>query len=217
VAVVSLTLSKSSRARWFLPDTPDVLGMLEAQAQVTIEGMDALLAWAGSDEEAVRTIRDAEHRADHRKRELRLALTTAFLTPIDAEDLYVMSSLLDEVLNAAKDAVREAEVMGVPPDDHVLAMAGLLADGVHHVADAFRGLRIDRDKNREAPTDAADAAVKTQRQLERVYRTAMSSLLAVDDLREVMGKRELYRRFSRISEVLVACAERVWYAHVKEA
>ena len=51
----------------------------------------------------------------------------------------------------------------------------------------------------------------------RAGELATSSLLAVDDLREVMGKRELYRRFSRISEVLVACAERVWYAHVKEA
>jgi uncharacterized protein Yka (UPF0111/DUF47 family) len=209
--------SKRSKTPWFLPDTPDVLGMLDAQAQVTIEGLDGLLSWAAGDQEAVRRIRDAEHRADDRKRELRLALTTAFITPIDPEDLYVMSSLLDEVLNSVKDAVRESEVMAVRPDEHVLAMAGLLADGVHHLADAFRRLKSGKDKSHEAPTGAADAAVKTQRQLERVYRTAMSSLLTVDDLREVMAKRELYRRFSRISEVLVACAERVWYAHVKEA
>jgi glutamine synthetase adenylyltransferase len=58
--------------------------------------------------------------------------------------------------------------------------------------------------------------VKTQRRLERVYRKAASALLNVEDLREVMGKRELYRRFSRISETLIEAADRVWYATVKE-
>ena len=59
------------------------------------------------------------------------------MTPIDAEDLYVMSERLDAVLNGAKDAVREAEVMAVEPDQAVAAMAALLADGVGHLAKAF--------------------------------------------------------------------------------
>jgi hypothetical protein len=58
--------------------------------------------------------------------------------------------------------------------------------------------------------------VKTQRQLERVYRQAASALLEVQDLREVMGRRELYRRVSRISETLTEAADRAWYATVKE-
>ncbi len=65
-------------------------------------------------------------------------------------------------------------------------------------------------------TDAADAAIKSQRQLERVYRHAMSALLEVDDLREVMGRRELYRRFSRIGDSVIEAAERVWYSTLKE-
>jgi glutamine synthetase adenylyltransferase len=65
-------------------------------------------------------------------------------------------------------------------------------------------------------TAAGDAAVKTQRQVERVYRKAASALLTVDDLREVIGRRELYRRFSRVSETLIEAADRVWYATVKE-
>jgi hypothetical protein len=58
--------------------------------------------------------------------------------------------------------------------------------------------------------------VKTQRQLEWVHRHAASALLEVEDLREVMGRRELYRRVSRISETLIQVADRVWYATVKE-
>jgi hypothetical protein len=31
-----------------------------------------------------------------------------------------------------------------------------------------------------------------------------------------MGRRELYRRLSRVSEMLIEAADRVWYATVKE-
>ena len=45
----------------------------------------------------------------------------------------------------------------------------------------------------------------------------MGELLEVEDLREVMARRELYRRFSRLADGLIDVAERVWYAVVKEA
>ena len=108
--------------------------------------------------------------------------------------------------------------MAVGPDEHVLGMCSLLSEGVRHLADAFAGLDRSEGTNGRgvAATEAADAAVKSQRQLERVYRGAMSALLEVEDLREVMGRRELYRRFSRVSEDLVEVAERVWYATFKE-
>ena len=206
-----------TRRSWFLPETPDVLGMLSEQAMVTIEGVEALVAWAAGDPEGADAVRACEHRADDRKRELRKALTEAYTTPMDAEDLYTMSVRLDAVMNGAKDAVRESEVMEIHPDEHVLAMCGLLAEGVRHLADAFAGLGgDDQPGSGRAATEAADAAVKSQRQLERAYRGAMSALLEVDDLREVMGRRELYRRFSRVSEELVEVAERVWYATFKE-
>jgi uncharacterized protein Yka (UPF0111/DUF47 family) len=205
------------KRNWFLPENPDVLGMLCRQAAVTCEGMVALVDWANAEPDAAQRVRDLEHQADDAKRELRLALTNAFITPIDAEDLYVMSERLDAVLNGAKDTVRESEVMGIPPDEAVAAMAGLLAGGAEHLATAFERLGLARrSKDNPSPTEAADAAVKSQRRLERIYREAASALLKVDDLREVMGRRELYRRFSRISEILIQAADRVWYATVKE-
>jgi uncharacterized protein Yka (UPF0111/DUF47 family) len=202
---------------WFLPESPDVLAILCQQAAVTSGGMQALLDWATGEPGAAERLRDCEHQADDVKRELRQALTVAFTTPIDAEDLYVMSERLDAVLNGAKDAVRESEVMAIPPDEAVAAMATLLAEGARHLAAAFERLDPDRrGKGGASATKAADAAVKSQRRLERVYREAASALLKVHDLREVMGRRELYRRFSRMSEILIQAADRVWYATVKE-
>jgi uncharacterized protein Yka (UPF0111/DUF47 family) len=202
---------------WFLPETPDVLGLLEEQARVTVGGFEALVDWAAGDPTGMDRVREAEHRADERKREVRRALTEAYVTPLDAEDIYTLSERLDTVMNGAKDAVREAELMAISPDEHVLAMCSLLAEGVRHLAEAFARLREPRPRAEgERPTDAADAAIRSQRNLERVYRTAMSNLLKVEDLREVMGRRELYRRLSRMSEDIIEVAERVWYAILKE-
>jgi uncharacterized protein Yka (UPF0111/DUF47 family) len=205
-----------AKRHWFLPETPHVLEMLCDQAAVTAEGMRAFVRWAAGDAVSADAVRNIEHQADNRKRELRRALTEAFTTPIDAEDVYAMSERLDAVLNGAKDAVRETEVMALEPDPPVAEMAVLLAEGVDHLVEAFKRLRLDPRARGQAATDAADQAVKSQRQLERVYRNAMSSLLKEDDLRVVMARRELYRRFSRISEDLTESADRVWYALVKE-
>ena len=45
----------------------------------------------------------------------------------------------------------------------------------------------------------------------------MAELVAVDDVRDVMARRELYRRGSRIGEAVVDVAERIHYAIVKQS
>ncbi len=199
--------------RWFLPDTPDVLGMLRSQLAVTIEGMDALVAWAEGDARRADDVRRLEHEADDRKRELERALVDAFTTPFDPENLYTIGRGIDWILNLSKDAVRESEVMACPPDGPVAEMASLLREAVGHLDDAVAGLQ----EHGGDATNAADAAIKAERNIERVYRRAMAELIQVDDLREVMARRELYRRFSRIGETVAEVAERIWYAVIKEA
>ncbi len=199
--------------RWFLPEAPDVVGMLREQMEITVEGVDALVAWAEGTPAAADRVRECEHRADERKRELRRALSMTFMTPLELEDIFELSRGLDEVLKSAKNLVREAEVMHASPDSAIAEMARELANGTRRLAEAFASLEHDRS----AATRAADEAVQSQRDLERVYRHAMSALIDVDDLREVAARRELYRRLARTSEILIAVAERVWYAVLKES
>jgi uncharacterized protein Yka (UPF0111/DUF47 family) len=187
--------------------------MLGDQTAVTVEGLDALVAWAAGERAAVERLRECEHRADDVKHDLWRALTTAFTTPIEPEDLFELSRGLDRVLNSVKNAVREADVMETDPDAAMGEMAAELAAGVRDVADAVAGLGRDTI---EATTEAANRAAKSQSRLEKVYRQAMSALIASDDLREVAAKRELYRRLARASDDLRDVAERVWYAVLKQ-
>lgn len=199
-------------SRWFLPRAPDVVALLQSQVEVTIQGMEAFAAWSAGEVELGPAIDEAEHRADAVRRQLLRELRSAFSTPLDAEDIYELSERLDAVLNAAKNAVREAEVMQIGPDEALGQMAAQALAGVRHLRDAFGALTSDS----EGATAAADAATKCQRRIERIYRSAMSQLLEVNDLRAVIAWREMYRRFARIGEDMERVAERVWYAVVKE-
>lgn len=198
--------------RWFLPETPDVIGMVRAQLAVTIEGVDALADWANGNLAKADEIRSLEHRGDELKRELEIALTTAFTTPLEPEDIYALSRGIDWILNLSKDLVRESEVMECPPDAALAEMCEHLAESVHLLAEAIGALQRDAGD----ATEKANAALHAERQIEKAYRDAMAALVAEDDLRELMSRRELYRRVARIGEHVVDVAERVWYTVVKE-
>ncbi len=199
--------------RWFLPHTPDLIALLRSQAEITVAGLDAFAQWSAGNASAARTVRDTEHEADAARRELLGQLRAAFSTPLDPEDIYELSERLDAILNGAKNAVREADLMNMAPDTALASMSVTLADGVRHLSTAFAALPGDKDR----ATEEADAAIRCERALERLYRKAMSDLQAVSDVGEVTGRRELYRRYARLGESLVRVAERIWYAVVKTA
>jgi hypothetical protein len=142
-----------TRKRWFLPETPDVLGMLRRQLAVTIEGVDAFARWAGGDAAAAQGVRDAERQGDIARRDLLSALREAFVTPIEPEDLFALSRGIDRILNYVADLVKESEAMASPPDEGIATMAGRLGDAVRHLDDALSRLGTDGDQ----ATASADA------------------------------------------------------------
>ena len=203
-----------TRRSWFLPETPDVLGMLREQTAITVEGMEALIAWSVGEPGAADRLRDCEHRADDRKRQLRAALSISFTTPLEPEDIFELSTELDRVLNSAKNAVREAEVMETGPGPGDLGDGSRARSGY---SGSQRGVRAARGRSTGRGDRRRGPCSKSQSRVEKVYRQSMSALVAVDDLREVAAKRELYRRLGRMSDDLREVAERVWYSVLKES
>ena len=198
--------------RWFLPETPDVLGLLRRQLAITIEGLDAFESWAAGDVAAAEAVRDAEHRGDEAKRALLTAVRAAFVTPIEPEDAFALSRGIDRLLNYARDLINESDAMACPPDERIHAMGAQLGRALRHIDEAIAHLGSDAD----AATVAADAAIREERALEHAYYAGMASLLEVGDRNERIARRELYRSCSRLGETVVDVAERVVYAVMKQ-
>ena len=201
------------RRRWFLPETPDVVGLLRSQVAVALEGLDAFGGWARGDATAAEAVRDAEHRGDAAKRELLTALRVAFVTPLEPEDVFALSRGIDRLLNHAWELINESGAMACPPDARIAEMASLLGDALRCIDRGVALLGSDAD----AATEAADAAITLERRLEHTYYTGMAELLAIEDRNERIARRELYRRCALLGETVVDVAERVVYAVMKES
>ena len=202
-----------TRWRWFLPETPDVLGLLRGQLAVTIEGLDAFGRWAGGEPAAADRVGEAERAGDAAKRELLGALRVAFVTPLEPEDVFALSRGVDRLLNYARDLINESNAMACPPDARIAEIASLLAGALSDIDTAVGWLGSDGDK----ATEAADAAIAQERKLEHAYYEGMADLLLVEDRNERIARRELYRSCSRLGETLVDIAERVVYAVMKQS
>jgi len=198
---------------WFLPEMPDVMATLREQGDITVEAASAFTAWAGGDQAQQLVVRDCEHRADTVKRALSMQLRAAFSTPIDQEDLFTLSERLDVVLNAVKNVVREAEAISTPPDAVVEHMASELEAGLRLTRQAFDQLALHGDQ----ATKLADQINARESAMEKIYRAGMQALSSGDDVREIINRRELYRRTLETGERMARVADRIWYAVVKEA
>jgi len=201
-----------TRSHWFLPETPDVVGKLRREVAAMTEGMDAFASWAGGEEEAAARLREARTKTEVARRDLLEALRAAFVTPLEPEDAFTLARGIDRIIGHTLDLVGEAEVMAAAPDDGVAEMAGLLAQAARHIDEAIGALGPDSD----AAMKAADAALEAERVVAHVYYQGMAALLEVDDMRERISRRELYRRCARIGEGVVDVAERIQYAVVKQ-
>ena len=146
------------------------------------------------------------------KRTLLNALRAAFVTALEPEDVFALSRGIDRILDYTRDIVAESKVMASPPDAVIAEMAGLLGQAVRDIDQALAHLGSDDD----AATEAADAAIKTERGLEHAYYEGMGALLEVENRGERIARRELYRRCARIGELVIDVADRVVYAVVKQ-
>jgi uncharacterized protein Yka (UPF0111/DUF47 family) len=193
----------------FLAAAPDVLGLLTAQGMVSVAALDAFSRWSQTGEhQLAEEVRSLEHEADHARRDLLGALREALATPIDQEDLFVLSEGCDRVVNAVKNLVRQAEVVAWSPDGSAGEMGGELFHGVQQIVKGFGLLSDDPD----GVCQAADAAVKSVRAVEHTYRSAMAALLDETDLKVIFTTREMYGAYLRAADELVGVADRLWYA-----
>jgi uncharacterized protein Yka (UPF0111/DUF47 family) len=202
----------SAGSRWFLPHRPDVLGLLQAQAGVTLEGLEAFARWSRSGApEAADEVRELEHRGDTARRALLESLVDSLVTSIEQEDAYELSERIDEVLDRAKDTVRTAQALDWLPDRSAAAMGEHVHEAFLHLCEAIAKLG-DRQLH---PGDDAELAINRARRIEHDLRDGLGSLPRGGDAWALVSALAVYRSYSTVGESLLRVADRTWYAVLK--
>ena len=90
--------------------------LIQDQAALTLQGMDALKAYMGcKDPDAAANLTRIEKDADEARRILIDELNRTFVTPFDREDIFNLSRTIDDVLDYAYSTVSEMEILKVEP------------------------------------------------------------------------------------------------------
>ena len=173
------------------------LALLTEQAGLTLKGLDLLKEYMSKHEPAdAQALKDTEKQADEVRRILIDELNQTFITPIDREDIFALSRVIDDMLDYAYTTVDEMEVLKVRPGDYMVRMASLLRDAAFEIHLATQRLQ-------DHPNVAAEHAQRAkalENRVESVYREALADLFSgPEDIQHIMRmlkKREVYRHLS---------------------
>lgn len=177
------------------------LQMIHLQATLTLEGIEALLAYMdGQNPEDAKRLTRAENEADEARRILIYELNKTFITPFDREDIFELSRTIDDVLDYAYSTMTEMEILKVKPTPFTVRMAALLRDGAFELLQA-----VDRlEKHPGVAGEHAQRAKELENRVENLYREALADLFSgAEDIKHVVKMlkyREVYRHLSNAAD-----------------
>lgn len=136
---------------WIIPQEKHFFEMLEHQADIVVEGADALLDLTKNFNQVEKKrdrIKDIEHRGDDIVHEVAEALNRTFVTPIDHDDMSKLTSRLDDILDfieAASHRMWSYEIKTIPSD--MVKLAEVILSSAKEVNHAVKDLRNLHKKN----------------------------------------------------------------------
>ncbi len=187
--------------RFFKKRTNIFIQQISNQAQLTLEGLDALKTYLATQETTASDLLEAKEKAaDEARRILIDDLNRTFVTPFDREDIFTLSRTIDDVLDYAYSTVSELLILKVAPTEYMVTMASLLRDAANELFMAVNCL----DEHPAVANDHAQRAKALENSVEGVYREALADLFrGAEDLKHVvkmMKLREVYRHLSNAAD-----------------
>jgi uncharacterized protein len=148
-----------------------------------------------------------EHAGDAARGELIELLYSAFMTPIDREDLFRLSRSIDDILDNLRDFVREVDLLGVQDPLHFCDIIETVSEALERLRESVVHVLVDM----ASVPDTALAAKKSGNSIRQLYQVAIAEVLDEELTSDTLKKRELLRRLDvvglRIGEAADALAD----------
>jgi len=185
------------------PKEDKFVGMLIEQTQITVEGLRLLEKWLGKTElkeKAIDQMRAKEVEADEVRRILIDELHNTFITPLDREDIFMISLYIDDILDYCYSTVEEMQLLHIDADDYLIEMVKLTREATEELEMAFHRIFT----NPRVAGEHARRAKKIENEVEHLYRVAIGELftkaLDFSPLMVMLRRREVYRHVSNMAD-----------------
>jgi predicted phosphate transport protein (TIGR00153 family) len=173
------------------------------QTQITVEGLMLLEKWLSKSElkdKAIDQMRAKEIEADEVRRILIDELHNTFITPLDREDIFMISLYVDDILDYCYTTVEEMQLLQIDADEYLMDMVKLTREATQELKMAFNTIfsnpRVSGEHSRRAK--------KIENEVEHLYRVAISDLFTkakdFKPLMEMLRRREVYRHVSNMAD-----------------
>ena len=172
-------------------------GLLIQQAQVIRDAVEALCVFCETPtQENGDFVKVKEKEADTVRRELVDDINRTFITPIDRDDLYRLSSSIDDLADYAWTTVKEIRIYDIQPDAHLLEMARTLLK----MADGLLVCVQNLEKNHAVVSTEATKVKKLENTLNVRFHKSIAELFEADDIKKILKYREIYSHMNHAAD-----------------
>ena len=145
-------------------------------------------------DELVSSIKELEHQADGLTHDVTARIDTTFITPIDREDIHMLASRLDDVIDIIDGTARRAQMFGIRDQRQAaIDMAAILVRASEAVEGAVTSV-----KKPKIVVQVGTQVKRLEEEGDRLYHEAMGRLFeGRPDPLEVIKWKELYDMLER--------------------
>ncbi len=130
----------------FIPKEFNFFDLFEKQIDCAVEAavhFKDVVSKGVVDDEALRKIKDLEHKGDDAAHLIIDRLDKSFITPFDREDIHALAKELDDIVDMINTIINRLKVYKVTGvDKHLVEFAVIIEESVRAVAVAVKWMRI---------------------------------------------------------------------------
>lgn len=193
-------MALQSFVRLILPREDQFFVLLESLAKLCKHASVALVRFrepTATVEQIRKEVQELEHQADALVQQLEDALARTFVTPLDREDLHLLGSELDDVIDLTNLAARACELYGVQrPTEAMIQLMELLVKCTEVVEVAVPKLRAHQYTQL---IEDGRVIRGLEKQADQVFRKAVSQLFHDDgvDAKTLVKHKEVLEDIER--------------------
>ena len=192
----------------------DLFNQLAEHLRTAAMLLDQLFTEPGRTTELVRQIKDVEHLADQLTLSISVRIDKSFITPIDREDIHLLASRLDDVIDRLDGTARRVVMLHI---NEVRLPAKEMAHVILRAADQIAKAVVSIKKPSEVARYAAEIK-KLEEEGDALYHEAVGALFAgTPDAIEVIRWKEIYETLEIAIDQCMGVANAVHSISIKNS